>query len=725
MSYRVEQTASGNDIVFEGFDKGIAPSPHKGVANIQNANISTETGEIMAAFARVQQSQAADTSTSHTVNDFDTNHLSCFNGPNAIGIRAGQWITVTASTISGLSTGDYYVLTSSFTGTGTTTGFFQISSYYNSTAITGFGSSGSASFTFKKIMSTPVAQATESYSDGSAIQFRYYVLDSAGLVWVYDTAVASSTLTWFLPDFNTTSWYVAGTPTGMSVMNNVLHVFVGNSIWCKNTSGLGDTTSNNTTYVVFGGASPKTMVSAFNSPNPHFAYVGHQGCMYYTDGNFLGKIFPNTSVITGLANIQSCASYTGAGDVGTIATLFGGSVPSATTSRIPVIPFAAPGGSIPNALTAATIYYLEYTFSSGAVGTFQLFAAISGGSAKSLDSSSGTQYFNTYQPQAAAGLATIGFFRERLNLPYFEIAQSMTEIGNVLVIGTKLNTLYPWNQVDAIPGDLIPLPENGTTFLLTVGNMAYAFTGNKGNVYITNGSTASLVTTVPDYCAGIAGTPASYVEPYFTWGGAAYIRGRVYFSILDQTSAKAGNCGGIWSFIPTQNFFIGQDTGIALRQEAQSSYATYNGYAPLIIASQSQGAIGPQYWSAWKSDITTPTYGIDFSGTVASTAAVVETDLVPTGTILAKTTFKQVEYKLSAPLVSGESVALAARQNGTGSYTNLTVITDSSTDLAGYATVNFEGGAAATGQWLQIKATLTPNGTGTGSFVRLKQIRVR
>ncbi len=302
----------------------------------------------------------------------------------------------------------------------------------------------------------------------------------------------------------------------------------------------------------------------------------------------------------------------------------------------------------------------------------------------------------------------------------------MTEIGNVLVIGTKLNTLYPWNQVDALPGDLIPLPENGTTFLLTVGNMAYAFSGNKGNVYITNGSSASLVTTVPDYCAGIAGNEASYVEPYFTWGGAAYIRGRVYFSLQDQTAAKTGNVGGIWSFIPTQNFYIGQDTGIGLRLEAQSSYATYNGYAPLLIASQNQAAIGPQYWSPWISDVSSPTYGIDFSGTGASTNAIIETDLVPTGTVLAKQTFKQVEYKLSAPLASGESVALAARQDATSAYVALTpIITDSSTALSGYATVNFEGGAASTGQWLQIRATLVPNGTGSGSFVRLKQLRVR
>ncbi len=710
MAYHYEKETG--DLVVDGFERGIAQSPHLGIANIQNANISTDTGEVMASYSRTQQSQNGDTSTSHTITPNDSTHLAA-----NFGLIAGQWINISASSITNLSTGDYYVLNSTGTVGGGSASSLQLASSYNGANLTTLGATGSATFTIKRIMGAPIAQATEEYSTGSAVAFRYYVLDVNGLVWVNDSA---DSIEWFLPDISIT-YYTAGTPSGMAVMNNVLHVFVGNSIWCKNTMVLG------ASYVVFGGASAKSLISAFNSTNPHFAYVGHQGCMYYTDGNFLGKIFPNTSVATGLPNIQSCASYTSSSTTGTIATLIGGSVPSATTSRIPVSVFASVGGAVASALATTTLVYLEYTFASGAVGTFQLFAALSGGSALDITSgASGTQYFNTYQPMVASGFATIGFFRERLNLPYYEIAQSMTEIGNVLVIGTQLNTLYPWNQVSAIPQDIIPLPENNTSYLLTVGNMALAFSGNKGNIYITNGATASLVISVPDYCAGIDGTKNSYIEPYFTWGGAAYIRGRVYFSILDQTSAKAGNCGGIWSFVPTQNIFIGQDQGVSLRLEAQNSYGTYSGYAPVIIPSQTQAAKGPQYWSAWQSSTSSPTYGIDFSGTVASTVATIETDIIPTGQMLTKRTFKQVEYKLSAPLTAGESVAISARQDSTSSFVALTpIVQDSTTALSGFFTVNFEGSAASTGQWLQLRATLTPNGTGTGSFVRLKQLRIR
>jgi hypothetical protein len=43
MSYRYEK--STGDIVIDSYENGISPSPHKGLANLQNVNISTETGE--------------------------------------------------------------------------------------------------------------------------------------------------------------------------------------------------------------------------------------------------------------------------------------------------------------------------------------------------------------------------------------------------------------------------------------------------------------------------------------------------------------------------------------------------------------------------------------------------------------------------------------------------------------------------------------------------------
>jgi hypothetical protein len=297
----------------------------------------------------------------------------------------------------------------------------------------------------------------------------------------------------------------------------------------------------------------------------------------------------------------------------------------------------------------------------------------------------------------------------------------MTEIGNYIVIGCIDNYLYIWDQVANTFATPIALPENNVAFIVTVHQMAYIGAGNKGNLYITDGSVASLVTTIPDYCAGVPGSPSTYVEPYFQFQTAMYMRGRVYFSVLDQTTTKAGNTGGVWSFIPTQNFYIGQDTGIALRLENQNSYGTYNGAATVLIPKVNQQAVSPQYFAGWFSSLASPLYGIDATGTFPSGTAVIETDLVPTGTILGvqKKTFTSIEYKVSSPLLSGESIQLYERGSLTDSWNSCGTMQNDASNLSGYFTINFQNT-----QWVQFQAVLTANGTSTFSGDRLTEIRL-
>ncbi len=698
MSWQIDP--KDGDIVYSGWEAGIASSPHKGVANIQAGNIATETGEVMCSYSRTLQTQANSTATG-IVSALDASHIQLAG--NIFPMAAGWWITISGSTITGLADGVYYILRNSGGGTSA-----QVATSYNGAIVGGLGVTGSATYTILRNMGRPLASATEPYNDGSATQYRYYILDANGLVWVYDTAVADSSilLSWFLPDKDLTFFSGMSAPTGMAILNGWLHVLAGNIIWCKLTVTLGDS------YASFASG---PMLSIATTNNPHFAFTGHQGKLYYCDGNFLGSVFPNSSLITGGANIQSYAKYTTSTTTGTVTVLIGGSLPTfggSSTTRIPALFFHSTGGANPTALTAGTIYYIDYSLGAG---TFQVFAAATGGSALDITTgASGTQYFDTYNPISAGGKATITFSPERLNLPFFEISQSIAELGSTLIIGCRGNTAYPWNQVDTVPGDLIALPEANVSYMLTVNNMVYMFVGYKGNIYITSGSAATQALTVPDYTSGL-------VEPYFIWGGAMYLRGRVYFSVLDQTASHTGQCGGVWSFIPTQNFYQGQDQGIALRLENRSSYGTYNGYATVLLANQDQSARGPQYWSGWQSSLSSITYGIDYSDTVPSTPCVVQTDVVPTGTALDKETFSQIEYKLSAPLASGDSVAMAYRLNLTDAFAPCgNVKRDSATALSGFFSVNFQKT-----QWLQLQATLTPNGSSNSSFVRLAQIRVR
>lgn len=97
MAWRIEETDEGQDLVWDGVEFGIASSPTKGTANIQNANISTESGEVLASFGRTAQQQAAISNGTLTPDG-----ATLFDAPASL--KAGTWISVSASTVSGITT---------------------------------------------------------------------------------------------------------------------------------------------------------------------------------------------------------------------------------------------------------------------------------------------------------------------------------------------------------------------------------------------------------------------------------------------------------------------------------------------------------------------------------------------------------------------------------------------------------------------------------------------
>lgn len=588
------------------------------------------------------------------------------------------------------------------------------------------GTSGTATFSTVTTPNQAISKATEQYESATATYYRYYMLDANGYVWVYDTQVYASTLAangvgemWMLPDSTS---YSSDSFNSIAILNGWLLALNNQTIYGKSVVNLG-------------GSFTALDNVQFNNPlgnHKNFAYVGHQGKMYYCDSDYIGQLFPNTSLISGLANVQTLCLFSATSTTGTVSITVDGSMPYAQltgggTGIVPIVFFSTQTTGVPAGITEGTVYYAKRTGNF----TFQVYTAQSNGSptGNPISIITGGSYFNSFYPFGAdAGVsgthALVDWEPQRLNLPEFEIAQCMVEIGNTVLVGGITNTVYPWNQIDALPSDLILLPEANVKTMVNVNNMAYIFAGNRGNIYISNGSVASKVMKVPDYCAGVPGSIQTYVEPIFTWGDAAYLRGRVYFSILDQTAAKAGNCGGIWSFVPTQNMYIGEDVGISLRLEAQNSSGTYSGQASIIIPAQEQNVIGPQYWTSWQnsySQAVSTTFGIDGSDTVPATTYIVETDLIPTGTMLKKKTFAQQEYKVSTPLQSGESIQLYYRLNSTDAWTSCgTVVQEPTNQLSGYFTANFQNT-----QWTQLRAVVTTSANSSSSFGRLVQLRLR
>ena len=96
MAWRTEKNGDQTDIVIDGWEQGIASSPHKGIANIQNGNISTELGEVTCSFVRENQIVQEAISGGTLTFDSTGGNTTFLDAPSTL--QGGQWITVTAAT---------------------------------------------------------------------------------------------------------------------------------------------------------------------------------------------------------------------------------------------------------------------------------------------------------------------------------------------------------------------------------------------------------------------------------------------------------------------------------------------------------------------------------------------------------------------------------------------------------------------------------------------------
>lgn len=679
--------------------------------------------------------------------------------------------------------------------------------------VTGLTSGLTATIQLTATMGKPIAKAIETYFLTGTAYTRYYILDNQNLVWVYDsqnetTYSTSDNVGWFLPDYQT-GWCTNA--TGVAVIDGFLVVAAQSGIYGKSVVQLGAINTQTSNWVVFYDNYP--WQSGSNAA--HFCYVGHQGRLYITDGNYIRSVFPDSTLaqtvngtiaVTTGDNVQSLASWivdsSQSGQVVPnsfiIPSVVSGDLPfTSDQSFLPVIFFAQ--GILPAAINTNQVYFLKQRFITAGVYDFQVYSdttmseqnsigmteTLSSGAQTALLSAAwthptgyypttffetgsvtqtinvfftngstaiiwtipltnatttanidvfgtldmstgavGTQYYSTFYPTLSAAdpngnTPSYVSTPQRLTLPNFEISTCIAEVGNITLVGCKGNVVYPWDQTSNLPSTIIPLPEAEVAFIVTVNQVGYIGAGHKGNLYLTDGSVAAPVISVPDYVAGIPGTPSTYVEPYFTFTDSMYLRGRVYFGLIDQTATKAGNAGGIWSFIPSQNVFLEQDTGLALRLENQNSYGTYNGAASILIPKANQATVGAQYFSGWYSDITTPTYGIDAtSATTLAIPTVIETDGVALGTFFEKQTFQQVMYKMATPLQTGETIAVNYRTNLTDAWQSMGTAKTETNTVSGYWDNNFQKV-----QWVQFQIILTPT-TGS-SFIRFVELRLR
>jgi hypothetical protein len=304
-------------------------------------------------------------------------------------------------------------------------------------------------------------------------------------------------------------------------------------------------------------------------------------------------------------------------------------------------------------------------------------------------------------------------YNEPQLIPFGDRAQCLAPSDLNLLIGGSSNIVYTWDTFSPVVNNALILPEVFVKSMITVNTNTYIFIGNRGRIYITNGSQVQLWKKIPDHVSGT-------VEPYFQWGGTCYNKDQLFCSFLaTQNSGTAiTTMGGLWAI----------DTNTqAIRLANQLSYGTYAGYATAMIAqiynpTVAVNGTGEALFIGWFDG--TSNYGLDTttSSLYTSGQAYVVSDMIPIGTAIQPTTPLQIEFKLSAPLVATEQVEIQVATNLVGSFTSVQVFPYVSglTTLSGITTSM----PVQEFQWILVKAILTA-ATSNPSFVRLTEMRIK
>jgi len=290
-----------------------------------------------------------------------------------------------------------------------------------------------------------------------------------------------------------------------------------------------------------------------------------------------------------------------------------------------------------------------------------------------------------------------------LKLPSYDSATCLEELGKQLMVGGTINYIYPWDRTSTSFTYPIKIADNYTYHLLTVNTNMYIFAGRRGRIYVTNSNQANLYSKIPDHISGI--------EPIFEWKNCCYNKNQIYFGVVgknnDQTAIT--NYVGLWAIDITTNAL----RCVNLQSNVLGTVTAVYAYNSVVS--------GFGLAVAWTDYSTTPdTYGIDKSSEVPYSTYVssIETDLIPVGQFLKKSTFDNIEFKLTKPLVSGEGIKISARSAKDGTYAVVGETTVAGT-LSDCYLVNFD-----LSQWLQFKIEMKSTAT-TPSYTRLYELRLR
>lgn len=303
---------------------------------------------------------------------------------------------------------------------------------------------------------------------------------------------------------------------------------------------------------------------------------------------------------------------------------------------------------------------------------------------------------------------TYSFTDDAISLPTNDRATCIGELGPLLYIGGRISYVYMWDKISPGFNSILTIPEVYVWNVIGTGQNAFIFAGNKGRIFVTNSAAVDEYKKVSPYVTGA-------VNPYFRFLDASFSRGRVYFTFIAQTNADTilTTVNGVWC--------VDISTG-AWWMTNKLTNSGYGGRTTMAvetpILSQADQVPGVGLSIGWSS--STPTYGIDVgtSDPYTNYESFIDTELIPVGTFLSPWTPSQIEFKTSAPLVSGEGVKISYRTNLTDSFTQVGETTTAGA-ISDLYTVNFQQA-----QWVQFRIE-TKSTASSPSYTRLTEMRIR
>lgn len=318
------------------------------------------------------------------------------------------------------------------------------------------------------------------------------------------------------------------------------------------------------------------------------------------------------------------------------------------------------------------------------------------------------------------GVAPVIASNAQLDLKDGQFATTLVEYGDKIMIGTGGGAnyadhgnfyngkVYGWNRENGTLGNsgLADFPvdfnEKGVHQMISHANKLFVVAGVTGNIYMTDGTNYTKIATIPAIKTN-------------TFGGMEYTPNAISIStrgtlLIGNISLDTYTKAGIWEIDINDSSYP-----VVLRNTISSG-----------DVNSASGRVGVSvvtpFATGWRN---LSDYGVDTehaSQLTSGFGGVIESRMFKVGRANEKGTFQHLEWCLSEPLVSGQSIRISFRKNNVDDYTLI--------NTWDYATlgaiISFEDIAGISdGEYIQVKIELDQEtNTLYGSNINLISVNI-